>query len=99
MKFEKHFNEEHQRAYYYCPQTEESVWELPPDAEVVDMTTTADESQQTAIQQYEAHKSKVEDLQAKTLEALYPEFYNQEPQPETHQQKCEDAELAQFKND
>ena len=70
MKFEKHFNEEHQRAYYYCPQTEESVWELPVNAEVVDMTThTADESKQTAIiQQYEAHKSKVEDLQAKTLQ-------------------------------
>ena len=98
MKFEKYFDETHQRHYYYSRETDESLWELPDGAEVIDMTQESS-IQSKAVQDYEAHKQLVEKQQRETLESLYPEFFsNQQPEAVTHQEQQDDAALEQFKD-
>jgi hypothetical protein len=56
--FEKHFDPNHQRPYYYNPFTQESLWEAPPEG-----ATIIDKTVKQEVIDYEAHKLKMEELQ------------------------------------
>jgi len=56
--FEKHFDQNHQRPYYYNPFTQESFWEEPPEGAII-----IDKSIKQEVIEYEAHKQKMEELQ------------------------------------
>ena len=73
--FEKYFNEEYQREYYYNPFTQESKWEMPENSTIIDKTEAAKVAVVDEVQEYKDRMARLEKLQQESLQSLYPEFY------------------------
>lgn len=63
--WEKYFDLTHNRPYYHNPATEETVWEEPKDAEMIDRTEPVPvevKPEATEIIDYLAHQQKIDEL-------------------------------------
>jgi Torus domain len=56
-----------------------------------DGSTIIDKTVKKEVLDYEAHKQKMEELQRKTLESMYPEFYA--TKPSTNDEVIKQSEL------
>jgi hypothetical protein len=63
--WEKYFDLTHNRPYYYNPTTEETVWDEPKDAEIIDKYEPEPalvKTEATEIADYLAHQQKIDEL-------------------------------------
>lgn len=101
--YEMYYDQSYKAAYFYNPSNGQSVWQLPEGAICADMTKgqietinkeTVNEEFKEAVEDSKQNQKwiEIEELKRKNMEAMYPEFYNNEAAVNQESDEEEDAD-------